>query len=123
MPPSTTAATCALLLTSAAKTPPETPWATRTVLDIGGQDTKAIRVTETGEIGDFCMNDKCAAGTGRFLGAAAAALEMPLGPPRQVEALVQPALLIERCVDVLLHREWGRQDALFKYLGFETHQH
>lgn len=38
MPPSTTAATCALLLTSAAKTPPETPWATRTVLDIIAAD-------------------------------------------------------------------------------------
>ncbi len=52
--------------------------ATRTVLDMGGQDTKAIRVSPTGEILDFCMNDKCAAGTGRFLGAAAAALDIPL---------------------------------------------
>ncbi len=52
---------------------------TRTVLDMGGQDTKAIRVSPAGEIVDFCMNDKCAAGTGRFLGAAASALEIPLG--------------------------------------------
>ena len=51
---------------------------TRSVLDMGGQDTKAIRVSPTGEILDFCMNDKCAAGTGRFLGAAASALEIPL---------------------------------------------
>jgi predicted CoA-substrate-specific enzyme activase len=51
---------------------------TRTVLDMGGQDTKAIRVSPAGEILDFCMNDKCAAGTGRFLGAAAAALSIPL---------------------------------------------
>ena len=51
---------------------------THTVLDMGGQDTKAIRVSPIGEILDFCMNDKCAAGTGRFLGAAAAALEIPL---------------------------------------------
>ncbi|MCP4853513.1 MAG: 2-hydroxyglutaryl-CoA dehydratase [Fuerstiella sp.] len=51
---------------------------TRTVVDMGGQDTKAIRVSGTGEIVDFCMNDKCAAGTGRFLGAAAAALDIPL---------------------------------------------
>jgi predicted CoA-substrate-specific enzyme activase len=51
---------------------------TRTVVDMGGQDTKAIRVSETGEIVDFCMNDKCAAGTGRFLGAAASALNIPL---------------------------------------------
>ncbi|GMU67112.1 MAG: hypothetical protein AMXMBFR36_33860 [Acidobacteriota bacterium] len=51
---------------------------TRTVIDMGGQDTKAIRVSGNGEILDFCMNDKCAAGTGRFLGAAASALEIPL---------------------------------------------
>ncbi len=51
---------------------------TRTVVDMGGQDTKAIRVSEDGEIDDFCMNDKCAAGTGRFLGASAAALDIPL---------------------------------------------
>jgi predicted CoA-substrate-specific enzyme activase len=51
---------------------------TRTVVDMGGQDTKAIAVNAQGEITDFCMNDKCAAGTGRFLQAAAAALEIPL---------------------------------------------
>ena len=51
---------------------------TRTVLDMGGQDTKAIKVSARGDIVDFCMNDKCAAGTGRFLGAASAALDIPL---------------------------------------------
>ena len=51
---------------------------TRTVVDMGGQDTKAIRVAPNGEIVDFCMNDKCAAGTGRFLGAASSALDIPL---------------------------------------------
>jgi (R)-2-hydroxyacyl-CoA dehydratese activating ATPase len=51
---------------------------TRTVVDMGGQDTKAIRVGPSGDILDFCMNDKCAAGTGRFLGAVAAALDIPL---------------------------------------------
>ncbi|MFQ6112572.1 MAG: acyl-CoA dehydratase activase [bacterium] len=51
---------------------------TRTVLDMGGQDSKAIRVSSQGEIIDFCMNDKCAAGTGRFLGAASVALDIPL---------------------------------------------
>jgi len=52
---------------------------TRTVVDMGGQDTKAIRVSPSGEIVDFCMNDKCAAGTGRFLGAASSALDIDLG--------------------------------------------
>jgi len=51
---------------------------TRTVIDMGGQDTKAIRVSAIGEIDDFSMNDKCAAGTGRFLGAASTALDIPL---------------------------------------------
>jgi predicted CoA-substrate-specific enzyme activase len=51
---------------------------THTVVDMGGQDTKAIRVSSSGAILDFCMNDKCAAGTGRFLGAASAALDIPL---------------------------------------------
>ena len=41
--------------------------ATRTVIDIGGQDTKAIKVSDHGEVLDFAMNDKCAAGSGRFL--------------------------------------------------------
>lgn len=51
---------------------------TRTVLDMGGQDTKAISVRPNGEVLDFCMNDKCAAGTGRFLQGAAHALDIPL---------------------------------------------
>ena len=51
---------------------------TVSVLDMGGQDTKAIRIGPRGEVLDFCMNDKCAAGTGRFLQSAAAALEIPL---------------------------------------------
>lgn len=41
--------------------------AVRTVLDIGGQDTKAILIDGEGNLLDFAMNDKCAAGTGRFL--------------------------------------------------------
>ena len=40
---------------------------TRTVIDMGGQDSKAISVGASGEVLDFVMNDKCAAGTGRFL--------------------------------------------------------
>ncbi len=51
---------------------------TRTVIDVGGQDTKAISVAPDGKVLNFTMNDKCAAGTGRFLGAASFALEMPL---------------------------------------------
>jgi len=42
--------------------------ATRTVLDIGGQDTKAIQVDTSGIVTSFQMNDRCAAGCGRYLG-------------------------------------------------------
>ena len=41
--------------------------AARTVIDIGGQDSKVIQRDEYGNLSDFLMNDKCAAGTGRFL--------------------------------------------------------
>lgn len=50
----------------------------RTVLDMGGQDCKAIRCDERGHLGDFAMNDKCAAGTGRFLELMADVLQIPL---------------------------------------------
>ncbi len=50
----------------------------RTILDIGGQDSKAIRLDERGEVVDFVMNDKCAAGTGRFLEAIARTLEIDI---------------------------------------------
>ncbi|MDH5403525.1 MAG: acyl-CoA dehydratase activase [Candidatus Heimdallarchaeota archaeon] len=51
---------------------------TRLTLDIGGQDTKAIRLGEKGEIIDFSMNDKCSAGTGRFLDVCAESLDYSL---------------------------------------------
>jgi activator of 2-hydroxyglutaryl-CoA dehydratase len=41
----------------------------KSIVDIGGQDSKAIKVdTRNGKVVEFIMNDKCAAGTGRFLG-------------------------------------------------------
>ena len=48
--------------------------ACRTILDIGGQDTKAISLDDSGNVRKFVMNDRCAAGTGRFLEVMAAAL-------------------------------------------------
>ena len=52
--------------------------AVRCVIDIGGQDSKAIALDPTGRVRDFAMNDKCAAGTGRFLEVMARALEVDL---------------------------------------------
>jgi benzoyl-CoA reductase subunit A len=51
---------------------------TRTVLDIGGQDTKAIQVNELGVVTSFQMNDRCAAGCGRYLGYIADELNLGL---------------------------------------------
>jgi predicted CoA-substrate-specific enzyme activase len=50
----------------------------RTVIDIGAQDSKIIRINENGSVGNFVMNDKCAAGTGRFLEVMARALGIKL---------------------------------------------
>ena len=52
--------------------------AARTIIDIGGQDVKAIALTEQGTIRQFYMNDKCAAGTGRFLEVMSRVLEVGL---------------------------------------------
>lgn len=49
-----------------------------TVIDIGGQDSKVIRTAESGRVTDFLMNDKCAAGTGRFLQVMAHALGLEM---------------------------------------------
>ncbi len=52
--------------------------AIRTIIDIGGQDSKAISINGKGQVQDFEMNDKCSAGTGRFLEVMANALEVEL---------------------------------------------
>ncbi len=50
----------------------------RTILDMGGQDCKAIRCDEAGRLTNFVMNDKCAAGTGRFLELMAIVMDLPV---------------------------------------------
>jgi len=50
----------------------------RTVIDIGGQDSKAILLGPNGRVADFAMNDKCAAGTGRFLEVMSRVLHTPI---------------------------------------------
>lgn len=50
----------------------------RTIINIGGQDSKAIQIDASGNVNNFAMNDKCAAGTGRFLDVAARNLEIDL---------------------------------------------
>lgn len=60
----------------------------RTVIDIGGQDSKVIKLLPNGKVADFAMNDKCAAGTGRFLEVMASALEVEMS---EVGTLVEAA--------------------------------
>jgi len=50
----------------------------KTIIDIGGQDVKGIKIDATGKTIDFVMNDKCAAGTGRFIEVIADTLGVPL---------------------------------------------
>ena len=51
----------------------------KTVIDIGGQDSKLLRLNSSGKVRDFVMNDRCAAGTGRFLEVVAQRLNIELG--------------------------------------------
>ena len=50
----------------------------RTIIDIGGQDVKTLKLDQAGRLANFVMNDKCAAGTGRFLDVMAKVLEVDI---------------------------------------------
>ncbi len=63
----------------------------RTIIDIGGQDSKVININEKGKVIDFAMNDKCAAGTGRFLQVMATAMGMDVSELSNAE---DPALTV-----------------------------
>lgn len=88
---------------------------TRTVIDIGGQDTKAIGVSERGEVLDFAMNDKCAAGSGRFLSNSAEALGMDVSEIGERSLLAhQPVRLSTVCTifvesDILSYLAQGKR--------------
>lgn len=66
------------------------------VIDIGGQDSKAIRVNNRGKVSNFVMNDKCAAGTGRFLQVMAVNLGMEVNQLEDL-SLVEPVSLNSMC--------------------------
>lgn len=72
---------------------------TRTVIDIGGQDSKVIALDEQGRVEDFVMNDRCAAGTGSFLEVIARALGVPIEHFGELSARSQrPVMLSSLCV-------------------------
>ena len=69
----------------------------RTVIDIGGQDSKVIKLNEDGQVIDFLMNDKCAAGTGRFLQVMANALAVDVGDLSDLATGVEPVNISSMC--------------------------
>lgn len=78
---------------------------TRLVVDIGGQDTKAIRIDEKGDVVDFAMNDKCAAGTGRFLEVCANALGYDVGEIGPLSLAAQRPLKVTSTCTVFAESE------------------
>jgi predicted CoA-substrate-specific enzyme activase len=70
----------------------------RTVIDIGGQDSKVIKVDASGNVLDFVMNDKCAAGTGRFFEVMAGVLELDIHEmgPISLKSL-EPSMISSTC--------------------------
>jgi (R)-2-hydroxyacyl-CoA dehydratese activating ATPase len=67
------------------------------VVDIGGQDSKVIALDERGGVADFIMNDKCAAGTGRFLQVMAGVLDASLDELGAIAAGVEPVQISSMC--------------------------
>ena len=77
----------------------------RTVIDIGGQDSKVIRLAEDGRVEDFAMNDKCAAGTGRFLEVMARSLDTDLQSLGVLSALSEADVRISSTCTVFAESE------------------
>lgn len=71
----------------------------RTIIEIGGQDSKVICLEDKGRVRDFSMNDRCAAGSGRFLEVVAARLEVTLAQLGELSRTSEtPALISSMCV-------------------------
>jgi len=96
----------------------------RTVLDVGGQDIKAIRIDETGRVASFLMNDKCAAGTGRGMEVFADLLKIPIEDIGKVSLDIdsEPEPVSCTCVAFakteamgLLRKAWSKEKVLAAY--------
>jgi bzd-type benzoyl-CoA reductase Q subunit len=97
----------------------------RTVLDVGGQDVKAIRCDESGKVVSFLMNDKCAAGTGRGMEVIADLLKIPIEDVGKVSLSVteEPEPVSSTCVVFakteavgLLRKGWPKEKVLAAYV-------
>jgi bzd-type benzoyl-CoA reductase Q subunit len=98
--------------------------AVRTILDVGGQDIKAIHCDDTGRVTSFLMNDKCAAGTGRGMEVFADLLQIPIEDIGKVSLSldVEPEPVSCTCVAYakteavgLLRKGWSREKVLAAY--------
>lgn len=92
----------------------------RTVINVGGQDVKVIKISSSGKVTDFKMNDKCAAGTGRFFEMAERILNIPLqefgdlGPLGQSPVWINSTCTVfaESEIVSLLYQEKSREDII-----------
>lgn len=90
----------------------------RTVIDVGAEEGRAIKITESGKVVDFAINEKCAAGAGTFTETMARALEIPLeemGPlslksRKEVPMNAQCAVFAESEVVSLIHAKYAKED-------------
>ena len=90
----------------------------RTVIDVGGEEGRAIKISPEGKVLDFAINEKCAAGTGTFVDTMARALEMPieemakisLESTRSIPMNAQCAVFGESEVVSLIHQKTSKQD-------------
>lgn len=103
----------------------------RTLLDMGGQDCKAIRCDEKGKVLAFQMNDKCAAGTGRGMEVFADLLQVPIAEvgPLSLSVAEEPPPVSSTCVvfakseaSGLLRQGWPREKVLAAYCAAMAHR-
>jgi len=103
----------------------------RTILDMGGQDCKAIRCDERGKVEAFLMNDKCAAGTGRGMEVFADLLSVPVEEVGELSLSVEeePEPVSSTCVvfakseaSALLRAGWPKNKVLAAYCAAMAHR-
>jgi benzoyl-CoA reductase subunit D len=90
----------------------------RTIIDVGGEEGRAIKVSPEGKVLDFAINEKCAAGTGTFVDTMARALEMPveemakiaLNSDQSISMNAQCAVFGESEVVSLIHQKTSKQN-------------
>jgi bzd-type benzoyl-CoA reductase Q subunit len=103
----------------------------RTILDMGGQDCKAIRCDSRGKVTNFLMNDKCAAGTGRGMEVFADLLSVPIGEMGKLSFAIdeEPEPVSSTCVVFakseavgLLRKGWPKEKVLASYSSAMAHR-